>query len=74
MKHTAALNALCTIVFMFGVLIGTIMHGHLSLIDIVAAILSGIIFYLIRVLSIRFLLKRLLVKRNGFRQSFKVTR
>jgi hypothetical protein len=74
MTRTVSVNTLYTIVFIFGILVGTIMHGHLSFIDITIAVLSGLIFYLIRVLSIRFMLNRLLVKRNGFKQPFKFTK
>ena len=44
MKHKAAINIVITIVFMLGVLVGTLMHGHVMWHDVVAAMIAGIIF------------------------------
>lgn len=44
MKHRSAINAVCTIVFMLGVLVGTLMHGHILWHDILAAVVAGVLF------------------------------
>jgi divalent metal cation (Fe/Co/Zn/Cd) transporter len=44
MKHKAAVNIVTTIVFMLGVLVGTLMHGHVMWHDIVAAVIAGLMF------------------------------
>ncbi len=62
MKHSAAVNTLCTTVFMFGVLVGTFMHGHISWHDILAALLAGAVFIVIRITQFRLLIKKVLGK------------
>lgn len=44
MKHKAAVNLVITVVFMLGVLVGTLMHGHIELHDIVSVIVAGLLF------------------------------
>lgn len=44
MRHKAATNVTLTIVFMLGVLVGTLMHGHVMWHDIFAAIVAGLFF------------------------------
>jgi hypothetical protein len=65
MKHRTAVNTLSTIVFIFGVLVGSVMHGHLSVVDIILSLFIGLVFYIMRVVSIGLMLKRLLVKNDG---------
>lgn len=44
MKHKSAVNTMCTMVFMLGVLVGTLMHGHVMWHDISAALIAGLLF------------------------------
>lgn len=44
MKRNVAVNVVCTIVFMLGVLVGTLMHGHVMWHDIFAAVIAGLLF------------------------------
>lgn len=62
MKHSTAVNTLCTTVFIFGVLVGTFMHGHMSWHDILAALLAGVVFIVIRITQFRLLIKKVLGK------------
>lgn len=62
MKHSTAVNTLCTTVFIFGVLVGTFMHGHMSWHDILAALLAGTVFIVIRITQFRLLIKKVLGK------------
>jgi hypothetical protein len=62
MKQNTAVDTLCTTVFIFGVLVGTFMHGHISWHDIFAAIFAGILFTIIRITKFRLLIKKVLDK------------
>jgi len=62
MKHNIEVNTFCTIVFVFGVLVGTFMHGHIMWHDVFAAILAGIMFSVIRITQFRLLIKKVLGK------------
>ena len=57
-------HILCSIVFIFGVLVGTLMHGHIMWHDVAAAIVAGFIFSLIRVIEFRRVIKKVLAKFN----------
>lgn len=60
MKHNTEVNTFCTIVFVFGVLVGTFIHGHIMWHDIFAAILAGIMFSVIRITQFGLLIKKVL--------------
>lgn len=62
MKQNIAVDTLCTTVFIFGVLIGTFMHGHILWHDIFIAILAGILFTIARIIQFRLLIKKVLGK------------
>jgi len=60
MKHKAAFNVVITIVFMLGVLVGTLMHGHVMWHDVVAAVLAGLIFGSILLTQFRLVIQKVL--------------
>ena len=62
MKRSSAVNTLCTLTFIFGVLVGTLMHGHLRVHDVFAAIVAGMIVSFIRITEFRLLAKKVLAK------------
>jgi hypothetical protein len=62
MKKSIVADTLCITIFMFGVLVGTFMHGHISWHDIFAAVLAGSIFGVIRMTQFRLLIKKVLGK------------
>ena len=64
MKQSSATQALCSIVFIFGVLVGTLMHGHIMWHDVAAATVAGFIFSLIRIVEFRQVIKKVLAKFN----------
>lgn len=64
MKQSSATQALCSIVFIFGVLVGTLMHGHIMWHDIAAVMVAGFIFSLIRIVEFRQVMKKVLAKFN----------
>jgi hypothetical protein len=64
MKQSSATQALCSIVFIFGVLVGTLMHGHIMWHDVAAAMVAGLIFSLIRIVEFRQVMKKVLAKFN----------
>jgi hypothetical protein len=64
MKQSSATQALCSIVFIFGVLVGTLMHGHIMWHDVAAAMVAGFIFSLIRIVEFRQVMKKVLAKFN----------
>ena len=50
---------------MFGILIGTLMHGHILLHDVTAAIIAGVIFGIINMIPVRLCIKKVLEKFNS---------
>ena len=60
MKHKVAFNLVITIVFMLGVLVGTLMHGHVMWHDVVAAVLAGLIFGSILLTQFRLVIQKVL--------------
>ena len=64
MKQSSATQALCSIVFIFGVLVGTLMHGHIMWHDVAAAMVAGFIFSLVRIVEFRQVVKKVLAKFN----------
>ena len=60
MKHKVAFNLVITIVFMLGVLVGTLMHGHVMWHDVVAAVLAGLIFGGILLTQFRLVIQKVL--------------
>jgi hypothetical protein len=60
MKPKAAINIVVTIVFMLGVLVGTLMHGHVMWHDVVAAMIAGIIFGGILFTQFRLIIRKVL--------------
>jgi hypothetical protein len=64
MKHNTAVNTLCTMVFVFGVLVGILMHGNIHLHDLLNVLLAGVLFSAIRLTQFRLLIKKVLVKLN----------
>jgi hypothetical protein len=62
MKYDTAVNTLCTMVFVFGVLVGILMHGHIHWHDIFNAMVAGILFSVIRLTQFRLLIKKVLGK------------
>jgi uncharacterized membrane protein YfcA len=62
MKQSTATDALCITVFIFGVLVGTFMHGHISWHDIIAALTAGSIFGIIRMTKFKLLIRKVLRK------------
>lgn len=60
MKPKIAVNIVITIVFMLGVLVGTLMHGHVMWHDIVAAVLAGFIFGGILLTQFRLVIQKVL--------------
>ena len=64
MNTSSAVHTMCGIVFIFGVLVGTLMHGHMMWHDVVAAIVAGLTFSLIRIIRFRQVMKKVLAKFN----------
>lgn len=64
MKQSSAIHTICGIVFIFGVLVGTLMHGHMMWHDVAAAIVAGLTFSLIRIIRFRQVMKKVLAKFN----------
>jgi hypothetical protein len=64
MKHNTAVNTLCTMVFVFGVLVGILMHGNIHLHDLLNVLLAGVLFSAIRLTQFKLLIKKVLVKLN----------
>ena len=64
MKHNTAVNTLCTMVFVFGVLVGILMHGSIHLHDLLNVLLAGVLFSAIRLTQFKLLIKKVLVKLN----------
>jgi hypothetical protein len=60
MKHKAAVNIVITIVFMLGVLVGTLMHGHILWHDILSAIVAGVLFGGMLFTSFRLVIQKVL--------------
>lgn len=55
----SSIDKLITLVFILGVFTGVLIHGDFGLHDIVGLIVSSTIFYFIRVLSMKEILKLL---------------
>lgn len=55
----SSIDKLITIVFILGVLIGVMMHGHFTWIDAVGVTIASIVFHFIRILSMKEVLKLL---------------
>ncbi len=51
-------------VFVFGVLVGILMHGSIHLHDLLNVLLAGVLFSAIRLTQFRLLIKKVLVKLN----------
>jgi hypothetical protein len=64
MKYNTAVNTLCTMVFVFGVLVGILMHGNIHLHDLLNVLLAGVLFSAIRLTQFKLLIKKVLVKLN----------
>jgi multidrug efflux pump subunit AcrB len=64
MKQSSAVHTMCSIVFIFGVLVGTLMHGHIMWHDVAAAMIAGISFSMIRIIQFRPVMKKVLAKFN----------
>jgi hypothetical protein len=62
MKQSSAVHMMCNIVFIFGVLVGTLMHGHIMWHDVAAAIIAGLTFSVIRIIQFRQVVKQVLAK------------
>ena len=60
MKPSSAVHTMCGIVFIFGVLVGTLMHGHVMWHDVVAAMIAGIIFGGILFTQFRLIIRKVL--------------
>jgi hypothetical protein len=60
MKPKAATNIVITVVFMLGVLVGTLMHGHVMWHDVVAAVFAGLIFGGILFTQFRLIIRKVL--------------
>jgi hypothetical protein len=58
------INILCTLVFVMGVSIGTLMHGHIEWHDIIGVTVATIIFHILQSLSIGRIFKQLFVIRK----------
>lgn len=64
MRNNTEVNMLCTVVFVFGVLVGILMHGRIHWHDVLNALGAGVLFSLIRLTQFRLLMKKVLVKFN----------
>jgi len=51
-------------VFVFGVLVGILMHGNIHLHDLLNVLLAGVLFSAIRLTQFKLLIKKVLVKLN----------
>lgn len=60
MKHKAAVNTMCTMVFMLGVLVGTLMHGHIMWHDIIATSIAGGLFGVVLFTHFRLIIQKVL--------------
>jgi len=62
MKQSTVTDTLYIITFIFGVLVGTFMHGHVSWHDVIATLVAGFIFGAIRMTKFKLLIKKVLQK------------
>lgn len=60
MRHKSAINIALTIVFMLGVLVGTLMHGPVMWHDIFALIVAGLFFGGVLFTQFRLVIERVL--------------
>ncbi len=60
MKPKVASNIVITFVFMLGVLVGTLMHGHIVWHDVVVAMFAGLVFGGILFTQFRLIIRKVL--------------
>lgn len=55
----SSVDKLITLVFILGVLIGVMMHGHFTWVDLVGIVVASVIFHFVRISSMKEVLKLL---------------
>ena len=65
MGNTKSTHILCSIVFMFGILVGSLIHGHILLHDVVSAIIAGGLFSVVNTIPFRLCIQRVLETFNS---------
>ena len=60
-------HILCSIVFMFGILVGSMLHGHILLHDVAAAIVAGVLFSVVNMIPFRLCIQRVLETFNSIK-------
>lgn len=64
-NKSRTIQILCTLLFVFGILTGALIHNHIWWSDVLIAIVLGGVFYFIQVMSINFIFNKIITKCKG---------
>lgn len=64
-NKSRTIQILCTLMFVFGILTGALIHNHIWWSDVLTAIVLGGVFYFIQEMSINFIFNKIIAKCKG---------
>jgi hypothetical protein len=57
-------DIMCTLVFVLGILVGILMHGHCSWNDIFVLVIAALVFHTVRTMSIQRIVRFIVAKKG----------